>query len=271
LKQIEKESERAKAALEIKSQFVSIVSHELRTPLTSIRGSIDLINSGRMGEIPHQVNALLDIAGRNSHRLSFLVDDLLDLQKIEAGEMSFHFESLGVQDLVRDAVEETTGFAFKLGVDLRTEMEAEGCTIEGDRIRLVQALQNLISNALKFSHEGGTVTVRTQVIQSRVRISVHDTGVGIPEGSEDRVFGKFLQVDSSDRRKIGGTGLGLNITKQIAERHNAIVNYESTLGKGSIFYIEFDCTTAGGKWEALPATAPAQSKALAVDSPRAEE
>ena len=240
MKTIERENERSKAALVIKSQFVSVVSHELRTPLTSIKGSIDLINSGSVGEVPQGVKSLLEIAGRNSQRLAVLIDDLLDLQKMEAGEMSFIFEPLLVSELVSDVVEATAGFAVKLGIEVRTDMDADGAKIMGDRNRLSQALQNLMSNALRFSHEGGTVTVRARNLGGRVRVSVHDNGVGIPEGAEDRVFGKFMQVDSSDRRKVGGTGLGLNITKQIAERHNATIDFESELGVGSIFYLEFD-------------------------------
>ena len=240
MKLIERENERSKAALVIKSQFVAVVSHELRTPLTSIKGSIDLINSGSMGEVSPGVRSLLEIAGRNSQRLAFLIDDLLDLQKMESGEMSFQFEPLDVREMVNEVVESTAGFAVKLGISVTTDIDVGGARIMGDRQRLNQALQNLLSNALKFSHDGGTVTVRGRVLGSRVRVSVHDNGVGIPEGAEERVFGKFMQVDSSDKRKVGGTGLGLNITRQIAERHNATIDYESELGVGSVFYIDFD-------------------------------
>ncbi|SHI34472.1 sensor histidine kinase [Wenxinia saemankumensis] len=240
MKMIEKEAEAAKAALVVKSQFVSIVSHELRTPLTSIKGSIDLINSGRTGELSPKTRSLLDIAGRNSQRLALLIDDLLDLQKMESGEMSFRLEPLDLHETVRDAIESTTGFASKFGIHVETRLEAPGCRIMGDHDRLVQALQNLLSNAMKFSREGGTVTVTARTDGSRARVSVRDTGVGIPDGAEDRVFGKFTQVDSSEKRKVGGTGLGLNITKQIAERHNATIRYESKLGVGTVFFLEFE-------------------------------
>ena len=258
MKQIELENERSKAALVIKSQFVAVVSHELRTPLTSIKGSIDLINSGQMGELSPGIKSLLEIAGRNSQRLAFLIDDLLDLQKMEAGEMSFDFEPLDVHEVVQEVVESTAGFAVKLGITVTTDLDDGGARIRGDRQRLNQALQNLLSNALKFSHEGGTVVLRTRLIGSRVRISIHDNGVGIPEGAEDRVFGKFMQVDSSDKRKVGGTGLGLNITKQIAERHNASIDYESELGVGSVFYLEFD------RLEDSATETPAQASARAA-------
>ena len=116
----------------------------------------------------------------------------------------------------------------------------------GDSSRLIQVMDNLLSNALKFSDEGGAVKVLVETLGVRVRISVHDEGVGIPEGAKDRVFGKFSQVDSSDVRKFGGTGLGLNITKQIVERHKATIDYVSELGVGSIFYIEFARLTEKG-------------------------
>ncbi|GGL77164.1 sensor histidine kinase [Wenxinia marina] len=252
MKLVEKEAELARAALAVKSQFVSVVSHELRTPLTSIKGSIDLINSGAVGELPQKARSLLEIAGRNSHRLALLIDDLLDLQKMEAGEMSFRFEPLDVHATIHEAIESTSGFATKLGIHVQTELEAPGCTIMGDRNRLVQALQNLLSNAMKFSNEGGTVTVSARPIGSRVRVSVRDRGVGIPEGAEDRVFGKFTQVDSSEKRKVGGTGLGLNITKQIAERHDATIEYESELGTGTVFYMEFNRVTGSEAPEEVP-------------------
>ena len=240
MKLIKAENERTKAALVVKSQFLATVSHELRTPLTSIMGSLELVNHGVLGEVPENLKRAIGIAAKNGQRLATLIDDLLDLQKIEAGEMVFQFKPVDVNDLVHEAVEATAGYADKLGIHVTTLPCPEACRIKGDRSRLIQVMNNLLSNALKFSDEGGAVNVQVEALGDRIRISVHDEGVGIPPGVKDRVFGKFSQVDSSDVRKVGGTGLGLNITKQIVERHDASIDYVSEPGVGSTFFIEFD-------------------------------
>ena len=240
MKLMKEENERTKAALEVKSQFLSTVSHELRTPLTSIMGSLDIINGGFVGEVPQNLKTVIGLAAKNGHRLANLIDDLLDLQKIEAGEIAFRFKPLNMNDLVNEAVESTAGYANKLGVHVATVPCGEDCRLMGDWDRLIQVMNNLLSNALKFSDEGGTVTVRVENLGTRNRISVDDEGAGIPEGAKDRVFGKFSQVDSSDVRKVGGTGLGLNISKQIVERHNGTIDYVSEVGVGSTFFLEFD-------------------------------
>jgi signal transduction histidine kinase len=237
---LEEENERTKAALEVKSRFLSIVSHELRTPLTSIIGSLELMKCDRAGTLPDNIKPVLDIAARNSQRLAALVEDLLDLQKLEAGEMEFFFKPIDANALVEEAVESTEGYAAKLGINVNTHSCTAACQISGDSKRLVQVMSNLLSNALKFSDEGATVDVSVQVAGERVRISVQDQGVGIPKGSREAVFGKFTQVDASDIRKVGGTGLGLNITKQILDRHGAEIDYVSEVGIGSTFFIEFD-------------------------------
>lgn len=240
---IKEENERTKAALEVKAQFLSTVSHELRTPLTSIMGSLDLVNNGVLGEVPEKLKPVIGMAAKNGHRLANLIDDLLDLQKIEAGEIAFHFKPLEANNLVNEAIESTAGYADKLGIHVTKVPREEDCRFIGDHSRLIQVMNNLLSNALKFSEEGSTVTVRVENHDTRIRISVQDEGIGIPEGAKDRVFGKFSQVDSSDVRKVGGTGLGLNITKQIIERHGATIDYISELGVGSTFVIEFDRLT----------------------------
>ncbi|MFN4156222.1 MAG: sensor histidine kinase [Paracoccaceae bacterium] len=249
---LEAENERTKAALEIKSQFLSTVSHELRTPLTSIIGGLDLVNNGVLGEVPEKLKPVIDVAAKNGHRLANLIDDLLDLQKIEAGEVVFHLKPLDANDLVQEAVEATTGYADKLGIQVTTVPCADDCRFLGDRSRLIQVMNNLLSNALKFSGQGSVVKVSVETLGPRIRISVHDNGVGIPAGAKERVFGKFSQVDSSDVRKVGGTGLGLNITKQIVELHNGTIDYESELGVGSTFCIEFDRLTDKGDVSVSP-------------------
>lgn len=240
MKLLEEENERTKAALEVKSRFLAIVSHELRTPLTSIIGSLELIKRDKQGTLPDNIKPVLNIAARNSQRLHALVEDLLDLQRLESGEMAFDFKPIDAGDLVCETVESTAGYASKLNINVTTSFCAEECHISGDRKRLIQVMSNLLSNALKFSDEGSTVCVGVTVEDERVRISVRDEGVGIPEGSEEAVFGKFSQVDASDIRKVGGTGLGLNITKQLVEQHDATINYVSEVGVGTTFFIDFN-------------------------------
>ncbi|WP_294613708.1 sensor histidine kinase [uncultured Roseovarius sp.] len=240
LEALRQEHERTKAAYVVKSQFISTVSHELRTPLTSIRGSLDLLNSGVMGEVPEKMKSLLNMAGKNSKRLSNLIDDVLDLQKIEAGEMNYRKDILSVQALVNEAVNSNVGYATAHNVTLVEECpEDTPLTIEGDETRLMQVLANMISNAAKFSKEGGTVTVGCKSIGDKVRIYVKDTGCGIPEGAESKVFGRFSQLDSSDQRRAAGSGLGMNISKEIVESHNGIIDYVSEIGCGTTFFTEF--------------------------------
>lgn len=237
---IEEENKRTKAALEAKSRFLAIVSHELRTPLTSIIGSLELIDSGKVGVLPEPLKPIASIASRNGQRLATLIEDLLYIQKVEADEVVYNFGSVDANDLVYEAVESISGYATKLRIHVTVEPAEEDSQIIGDNSRLIQAMNNLLSNALKFSEEGATVKVSVENCGDRIRISVQDEGSGIPQGAEDDVFGRFTQVDSSDVRKVGGTGLGLYITKQIVERHNASINYDSKLGVGTTFVIEFD-------------------------------
>ncbi|WP_082631021.1 sensor histidine kinase [Roseovarius atlanticus] len=240
MKLIEEENERTKAALEIKSQFLSTVSHELRTPLTSIIGSLELVNNGVLGEMPQNFKPVIDMATKNSRRLANLIDDLLDLQKIEAGEIDFQMEPICSNDLAREAIDSISGYASMLGISLELHVCKDECQIMGDRKRLIQVMNNLLSNALKFSKDDDAVKVFVENVGSRVRISVEDKGAGIPDFAEERVFGKFSQLDSSDVRRVGGTGLGLNISKQIVESHNAEIGYVSALGVGSTFHVDFE-------------------------------
>ncbi len=239
LEKLKEEHAHTLAALEIKSQFLSTVSHELRTPLTSIKASLDLVNTGALGAIPEMQKPALKIAGKNSKRLANLINDLLDFQKIEAGEMEFSFNTLNVQPLVREVVASIQDYADELGVYLEIQMPDNDVFIKGDKDRLMQVIENLLSNALKFSNDKGTVIVSVTAIRSHIRISVQDFGVGIPASSKAQVFGQFSQVDSTDQRKVGGTGLGMSISKSIVERHGGVIDYNSKVGHGSVFYIEF--------------------------------
>lgn len=257
------EHERTKVAFAVKSQFVSVVSHELRTPLTSIKGSLDLINSGQIGPVHPQVRPLLDMASKNSRRLAHLIDDLLDLQKIEAGEMSFKLGAVDVAALIAEAIESHKGFADKFNVTLREDIDdRERLMVNGDESRLMQVMANMISNAAKFSSDGGEVTVGAKAKNGHVRIYVEDHGVGIPIGSKEKVFGRFSQLDSSDQRRTGGTGLGMNISREIVEAMGGVIDYESEIGEGTTFYVDLP------RIKAAPVASDTSSKDDAVALPR---
>nr|WP_275116156.1 ATP-binding protein [Aliiroseovarius subalbicans] len=240
MNKLEREHQRTRQALEAKSQFVSTVSHELRTPLTSIRGSLELVLKGLVGEIPEQAKSILEVANRNSVRLAHLIDDLLDLQKIESDELTFHFENLNLGNLILDCVAESAGFATLYEVEIDTKLPDEDVFVSGDEVRLQQVLSNLLSNAIKFSARGQTVEVCLQTQNGKATTYVKDSGIGIPDNAKEVVFERFSQVDSSDTRKAGGTGLGLHISKMIVEKHNGTIDYTSRLGEGTTFKMELE-------------------------------
>lgn len=240
LEKLREEHERTKAAYIAKTQFISTVSHELRTPLTSIKGSLDLINSGALGEVPDKMQNLVALATKNSERLAALINDVLDIQKMEAGEMVYRESRVDVQSLVEETIACNLGYASAHNVEIAEDCESD-CTvyIKGDASRLMQVLTNMISNAAKFSFDGGTVTVGCRRQGTDIRIFVKDEGVGIPEGSRNKVFDRFSQIDSSDERHAGGTGLGMNISREIVEHFGGLIDYHSVLGQGTEFFVEF--------------------------------
>ena len=223
---------------QIKSEFISTVSHELRTPLTSIRGALGLV-LGKVGDtLPEKVQKMLELAARNSERLTLLINDILDLEKIEGGKLEFEFKPLDLAALGRRAVEDNEGFAEKHQVRLVLTPGLSKAFARGDEHRLLQVCANLISNAIKFSPSGGAVEVSVSPHEKGFRVGVQDHGPGIPEHFRERIFQRFAQADSSDSRKKGGTGLGLSITKAIVERHQGTVGFESEAGKGTLFYFD---------------------------------
>ncbi len=243
LKQIanlEEEHRKSKAAYRIKSNFVSTVSHELRTPLTSIKGSLDLISNGSLGPVPDHLAPVLSLAGRNCERLSDLINDILDVQSLEAGRFVSELKPICVEDFVEEAVQNNFGYADKHGVYLDHTRPDRTTMMNGDRRRLIQVMTNLISNAVKFSDQGDAVCIRTEVVSGKVVVFVEDNGIGIPDDARDKVFGQFAQIDSSDQRDYGGTGLGMNITQQIVDLHRGVIDYVSEIGVGTTFMVAFD-------------------------------
>jgi PAS domain S-box-containing protein len=224
----------------MKSQFVSTVSHELRTPLTAIRGGLGLMVGGVTGILPPPAAKMGQIALSNAERLARLIDDLLDMQKIEANMMDFKFQTLPVHSLIADALESHQSFAQKFGVTLALHDQATNLALRVDPDRFAQVMANLISNACKYSPRGETVSVGIIALENnRVRIEVADRGPGIPVNFNERIFQKFSQADASDTRSKDGTGLGLAIAKEMVAKMNGNIGFHANPGGGTIFFIEF--------------------------------
>jgi PAS domain S-box-containing protein len=227
----------------LKSEFVSTVSHELRTPLTSIRGAVGLIANGATGELPPRAKAMLDIALRNCERLIVLINDILDVEKIESGEADFTIVRQEVMPLIVQAVESTAA-STKDGAS-RIEVTGDSSlTADVDAPRLVQVFINLLSNALKFSPADTVVNVALASEDGFVTVSVTDQGPGISDEFLPRLFAKFSQADSSDRRRIGGTGLGLAISRVIAENMGGRITVDTEAGRGSTFTVHVPLSRA---------------------------
>ena len=229
----------------LKSEFISTVSHELRTPLTSILGSLSLLRSGTLGEISAKAERMIALAHANGGRLSALINDILDVEKIEAGAMEFKQTPEELRDVIDQAVEHMSGFAKPAGVAIETADIAPDIMLDTDRDRLLQVFANLLSNAVKFSPRGGTVSVDATMRGDKVRVSVSDQGPGIPEEFQARIFQKFAQADASDSRQKGGTGLGLNICKSIVERLGGEIGFKSEAGVGTTFYFDLPARRVG--------------------------
>jgi len=218
------------------SEFYSTVSHELRTPLTSIRASLGLLEGGLAGELSEKGAKLVVIARSECERLIRLINDILDIRKIEAGKLELNLQRLKVSKIVERAVEATAGMALQFAVHVRSDIDASDDECTGDQDRLIQVVTNLISNAIKFSPTGGEVTVGVATAENTVCFSVADHGPGIPKELRPKLFGQFQQLDSSDSRSRGGTGLGLAISKAIVESHGGRIDVESVPGEGSKFF-----------------------------------
>ncbi len=222
---------------QMKNDFVSTVSHELRTPLTSISGALGLIVGGALGSAPPTMQQMLEIAYRNSLRLGHLINDLLDMEKIAAGKMSFELREHSLGDLLEESRASNQALCEQHGVRCTLEHPTD-VLVWVDGLRLQQVLGNFLSNAVKFTPEGGEIRLHSSLRGTKVRISVTDQGPGIPEAFRSRVFEKFAQADASDSRQKSGTGLGLAITKELIERMGGTVGFDCVPGQGTTFWCE---------------------------------
>jgi PAS domain S-box-containing protein len=222
----------------LKDEFVATVSHELRTPLTSISGSLGLLAGQWASKLPESAARLLTIAHANSQRLVRLINDILDIEKMEAGQIVFNMDKIAIRPLVESAIEDNRGFAASYGVNIRLDEASAAPDVNADPDRLSQVITNLLSNAIKFSPPGEEVVVKVAQCASNVRISIRDHGPGIPADFKSHIFEKFAQADATNARKKGGTGLGLSIVKQIVERLGGKVGFENAAGGGTVFHVD---------------------------------
>lgn len=239
----------------MKSEFISIVSHELRTPLTSIKNSLDILSGGRCGEVTENAAKFFDMAKRNVQGLSRIINDLLDLSKIEAGKMTFNFKTTNIKSVIEYVKSSLAGVAKSANLNLVVNINENLPEIFADSQRLEQVLTNLVSNAIKFTPAGKNIYINADIVNAEnikpneifvedinklsgnyILVSVKDEGIGIDRKDLLRAFDKFAQIENSLSRKVGGTGLGLPIAKQLLEAHKGAIWCESELGKGSTFY-----------------------------------
>ncbi|MGC9046283.1 MAG: sensor histidine kinase, partial [Thermodesulfovibrio sp.] len=233
----------------LKTEFITVVSHELRTPLTSILGFIEMINKKFVENIlPHldlndsklskavsKINKNFNIIFSEGERITSLINDVLDISKLESGKAIWNFTEISLNEVITDAYKAVSSLFEQKGLPFYMEIQPGLPEINADKERLIQVVINLLSNALKFT-EKGYVKCKAQLNGDEILVSVEDTGIGIPEEEKDRIFEKFKQVGDLIRGKPKGTGLGLPISKQIVEAHGGEIWVESQLGKGSIFY-----------------------------------
>lgn len=222
----------------LKNEFVSIVSHELRTPLTSIRGSLGLITGGVAGQISAQATSLVNIAYKNSERLIRLVNDILDIEKMESGKLIMDLKPVELMPILDQAIEATRAYGEQFGVKYVLGKCDPDIHIKADADRIIQVVTNLLSNAAKFSRKGSQVELSVLKCNSSVRVSVRDHGSGIPEEFQSRIFQKFSQANSGDTRQRTGSGLGLNICKLIVERLGGTIGFETAPNLGTTFFFD---------------------------------
>jgi PAS domain S-box-containing protein len=243
----------------MKDEFVSLVSHELRTPLTSIKGYVDLLIDGDAGEVTEEQKEFLDIVKNNSDRLVLLVNDLLDVSRIEAGRINLRVHPVDLPDCIDEVATSLRPLMEQKRQSLKLELPADLPQVRADRDRVVQIMTNLLSNAHKYTLEGGTVSVRAQAGEDEVRVEVSDTGVGMTADERDKLFTKFFRAQNPATQNISGTGLGLNIVKSLVEKQGGRIWVTSEPMKGSTF--TFTIPTDGPTRAAAATTSASEARA----------
>ncbi|MDH5473660.1 MAG: GAF domain-containing sensor histidine kinase [Gammaproteobacteria bacterium] len=224
-----------------KDEFLSMVSHELRTPLTALKGSLGILNH-HANELSEEMETMLDIAVRNSEQLLVIVNDILDLSKMEAGKLVLALDQVNLVELIDKAIELNISYVKQCNcqISLQITESKKKPLVMGDQQRLLQVLSNLISNAAKFSTRGTDILIELKIDTSQARINIINQGAGIPPEQQDQLFKKFSQLIAIKNQKLPGTGLGLNICKHIIEAHNGTIDFESIPNQKTTFYFKLD-------------------------------
>ena len=238
--ELENANARLRELDKLKSNFLSMVSHELRTPLTTIQGYITFLNTEKPGALTPEQKEYLKISEETADTLNHLIEELLDLSKIESGEFKVNLTGIDMAEVINKAVASLRIFANAQGVILENNLPRDLPLVLADKERILQVVINLMENAIKFNRQEGKVSIsaNSKAEVHKITFCVLDTGIGIPQDKLDKIFDKFYQVDSSGKRKYGGCGLGLAITKSIVELHRGKVWVESKAGEGSKFFFE---------------------------------
>jgi signal transduction histidine kinase len=232
--EIQEKSRQLEIASQHKSQFLANMSHELRTPLNAILGYTELIVDNIYGEVPERIESVLERVDRNGRHLLTLINDVLDISKMEAGQLTLSFNDYSMKEIVNNVIVAVESLGAEKNLTLRAEVASDLPVGKGDEQRITQVLLNLVSNAIKFTDEG-EVSVRVAVSDGAFHVSVTDTGIGISEADQQMIFEEFQQADGSATRSKGGTGLGLAIARRIVAMHGGRLSVESELGQGSTF------------------------------------
>ncbi|WP_445157332.1 sensor histidine kinase [Halomonas sp. E14] len=236
----------------MKAEFIATVSHELRTPLTAVKGALSMLQQGYAGELTDDARLLVQVADKNGQRLVRLIDDILDIEKLEAGQLKVHLQQVDLLALVEQALVDNAPYAESFGVKLQHEFVVTQAELELDPHRFSQVLANLISNACKHSPAGATVTIIVRLVKHAGadwwEVAVSDSGDGIPLEFQPRVFERFAQADSSDRRRSGGTGLGLAITRGLVHAMGGEIGFTSVPKAGTEFQVRFPALPKDGRY-----------------------
>jgi len=235
-RELEKKTEELKKLDQLKSEFVSAISHELRTPLAAIKESVMLILDGTAGKPSPAQSRFLEIARRNIDRLTDLINDLLDISKIDTGKLQLKKSKCDINVLINKTLEQLKSLVSDNKLILNQVLAKDLPKVECDQGRIIQVITNLVGNAIKFTPSGGKIRIISKKRDTKfIEISVTDTGIGIDKKDISKLFTRFRQLDSSLTRKVGGTGLGLAICREIIQMHGGKIWAKSEVGKGSVF------------------------------------